>query len=54
MAGDALVTEPIRPRPRGERPERTRWQSSAKWTLVAVIGVTFGMFGIFYLLFLRG
>lgn len=48
------MTQPIRPRRREERPERLRWQSSAKWTLVAVVGVTVGMFGIFYLLFLRG
>lgn len=34
-------------------PER-RWQSSARWTLVAVLGVTLlGGFG-FYALFLRG
>lgn len=32
----------------------TRWQSSARWTLVAVIGVTLiGALG-FYWLFLRG
>ena len=48
------MTQPIRPQPRAEKPERMRWQSSAKWTLVAVVGVTVGMFGLFYLAFLRG
>ena len=38
---------------RTRAPER-RWQSSARWTLVAVLGVTLlGGFG-FYALFLRG
>lgn len=38
---------------RAAAPER-RWQSSARWTLVAVVGVTLlGGFG-FYALFLRG
>jgi hypothetical protein len=47
------MTQPIDPKPRAEPAPKMRWQSSAKWTLVAVVGVTFGMFGLFYLLFLR-
>ena len=36
------------------RSPKQRWQSSARWTLVAVLGVTFiGGLG-FYFLFLRG
>lgn len=48
------MTQPIQPRRRKQRPDRLRWQSSAKWTLIASVGVTVGMFGLFYLLFLRG
>jgi hypothetical protein len=37
-----------------ERAPKVRWQSSARWTLVAVVGVVIiGGLG-FYLLFLRG
>jgi hypothetical protein len=34
--------------------EKQSWQSSARWTLVAVIGVTVLGFSGFYFLFLRG
>lgn len=48
------MTQPIDPQPGTGPTEKLRWQSSAKWTLVAVVGVTFGFFAAFYLLFLRG
>ena len=48
------MTQPINPRRREKPAEKVRWQSSAKWTLVASIGVTVGMFAVFYFLFLRG
>jgi len=45
------VTEPAADR---ERAPKVRWQSSARWTLVAVVGVVvIGGLG-FYWLFLRG
>ena len=47
------MTQPIQPRRREAPPERIRWQSSARWTLVAVVGVTVVGFAAFYLLFLR-
>lgn len=34
--------------------EEPRWQSSARWTLVASVGVTVVGFLAFYVLFLRG
>ena len=48
------MTQPIDPKPRDVPAEKMRWQSSAKWTLVASVGVTVGMFLVFYVLFLRG
>lgn len=48
------MTQPIDPKPREEPAVKPRWQSSAKWTLVASIGVTVGMFLLFYVAFLRG
>jgi len=48
------VTQPIDPERRAANQQDLRWQSSAKWTLVAVVGVTVGMFVLFYVAFLRG
>jgi len=48
------MTQPINPKPREVPATKQRWQSSAKWTLVASAGVTIGMFSVFYFFFLRG
>ena len=48
------MTQPIQPRRRESPPEKIRWQSSARWTLVAVVGVTVVGFVGFYYLFLAG
>jgi|GEM_PF-1741244 len=48
------MTTPINPTPREGSPAKPGWQSSARWTLIASVGVTVGMFGVFYVFFLRG